>query len=93
MALMDSLFTARRELHCVLWDNDYSFPICRFIMMVASKHRLMLPAAVAVHILSFLGEAGGGVHRYIKSDELYARSIVLGEHIRQAEKLVLLPVF
>ena len=66
VAMVDSLVTVRMELHSVVWGRDCAFPICRFIMMVAYKHRLMLPAAIAVHILSFLCEAGG-VHRYIKS--------------------------
>ena len=43
-----------------------------------------------MHILAFLGL--GDVQRYIKSDELFARSIVVGELIRQAERLVFRPV-
>ena len=87
VAKMDSLVTLRMELHSAIWERDGAFPICKFLMLTANKLRLMLPAAVAVYILSFLGEERG-VHLYIKSDELFARVYVLGKLIRQAERLI-----
>ena len=100
-AKIDSIVTLRQELHKVLWDRDCSFPILQFLLMLHHSLRntntsyLRLPATVAVYVLSFLGnpsDPSGQCSMYIKSDELYARALILGEVLGLAEKRVWLRV-
>ena len=86
----------RAQLHNILWDSDCAFPLCQYLMRVAFHPQppapaVMLPATLVVRILGFLYEKGAA-QLYIKSDEAFARSVVLGDQIRQAERIVFCPV-
>jgi hypothetical protein len=97
LVCIDSILSLKRELHGVVFDRDFSFPIVPFLMnriffpntSLRGKEKdksVLLPAVLAVHIIQFLytrAESRG--QAYVRADGLYARAMHLGELIGAAE--------